>query len=450
MKLQSGQVLSGTLRLVRRLADGGMGSVWIAEHLVLGTEVAVKVMARPWADMPGAPTRFLREARITAAIDSPHVVRVLDCRLTEADEPYLVLELLRGETLEERVRRHGPLPVGELLAVLRQTAEALRAAHAASILHRDLKPENVFLVAGPATFVKLLDFGVAKPKDPAAWLDADRLPAGTPQYMSPEQLFDAETADERADLFSLAAVAYFGLTGRAPFPGGSLEALYFAVDAGDFEAPSAMRPELSPAIDAFFSRALAHDPAARFPDARALAEALASAIAAGRAALPPAVTANEDDDDASPESGWAFHDAPLPVEVPGLRRRGVALARVASRGDTLRRYGAVSAVLALAAMLVWQNPSNALGAAGTSAPRAPDDTTEAVVPMPLPTSAAAPARPTVPTSRARLAPRGARGAARLEKASIASEEGARRIQSILADVPREVGEPARAPGNASP
>src|SRR5690606_33658133 len=103
-----------------------------------------------------------REAKMTAALDSPHVVRVLDCRFDEADEPYLVLELLRGENLEQRVRRKGPLSIYEVEQIVAQTASALGEAHAAGIVHRDVKPENVFLLEGTTTFVKLLDFGVAK------------------------------------------------------------------------------------------------------------------------------------------------------------------------------------------------------------------------------------------------------------------------------------------------
>ena len=202
-----------------------MGSVWIAEHLVLGREVAVKLMSPQWAAMPNARTRFLREARMTAHIDSPHVVRALDCRLDEGDEPYLVLELLHGENLEQHVRRHGALSVYEVEEIVSQTCEALAAAHDAGIVHRDIKPENVFLVGGPKTFVKLLDFGVSKPVRIEECLEVDRLPAGTPQYMSPEHMFEPETTDERSDLFSLAAVAYFALTRRTPFEAESLEAV---------------------------------------------------------------------------------------------------------------------------------------------------------------------------------------------------------------------------------
>ena len=259
-----GQVLSGTLRLVRKIADGGMGSVWIAEHLVLGTDVAVKVMSGPWAAVPSARSRFLREARMTANIDSPHVVRVLDCRHDEADEPYIVLELLRGENLEQRVRRHGPLSLFEVVEIVAQTCEALAATHAAGIVHRDLKPENVFLVAGPTTFVKLLDFGVAKPMMKRDCVDVDLLPAGTPQYMSPEHMFEPETTEARSDLFSLAAVAYFALTRRTPFDADSIQGLYFAIDGGTFPRPSALRAELPDSIDRWFEKALAHRPQDRF------------------------------------------------------------------------------------------------------------------------------------------------------------------------------------------
>jgi serine/threonine-protein kinase len=251
-----------------------MGTVWIAHHLVLGTDVAVKIMASPWSSVPAARTRFLREARMTAQIESPHVVRVLDCRFDEADEPYLVLELLHGEDLEQRVRRRGPLPLGDVVEIVAQTCEALAACHDANVVHRDMKPENVFLVESDRTLVKILDFGVAKPLDPNACLDVDKLACGTPQYMSPEHMFEPSATDVRSDLFSLAAVAYFALTGHTPFEADTLEGLYLAIDAGAFRPPSERRGELPRALDAWFDRALANAPDDRFQDARAMAAAL--------------------------------------------------------------------------------------------------------------------------------------------------------------------------------
>jgi serine/threonine-protein kinase len=255
-----------------------MGAVWIAEHLVLGTHVAVKVIARPWASVPSARARFLREARLTAKVDSPHVVRVLDCRFDESDEPYLVLELLQGEDLQHRVRCEGPLPVSEVVEIIAQACEGMYASHEAGIVHRDVKPENVFLVAGPRPLVKLLDFGIARPSRADDLVESDKLAAGTPQYMSPEQMFEPEATTPRSDLFSLAAVAYFALTRRPPFAADTIEGLYLAMDRGRFDKPSAIRPELSPALDAWFERALANRPEDRFPDARAMASALYDAV----------------------------------------------------------------------------------------------------------------------------------------------------------------------------
>jgi len=311
VKLEVGHLLSKTLRLVRKIGDGGMASVWLAEHLVLGTQVAVKVISGPFADVPGAQSRFVREARMTARIDSPHVVRVLDCRLTEGDEPYLVLELLRGENLEERVRRHGPLSLSDTIEVVSQACEALAASHRAGIVHRDLKPENIFLVSGPTLFVKLLDFGIAKPIDRADCLECDRIAAGTPQYMGPEHIFEPERTDERSDLFSLAAVAYFALTRRTPFDADSLHALYIAIDSGFIRPPSELRPELPVSLDHWFARALAFDPMDRFPDPRSMTDALYDAARdarSGRPTLPPPLPIDID--------LLSGREAPLPPPQP--------------------------------------------------------------------------------------------------------------------------------------
>lgn len=251
-----------------------MGTVWLAEHLVLGTDVAVKFLARALALAPGACSRFVREGRLTAKIDHPNVVRLLDCRFDEADLPYLVLELLRGENLAQRVRRLGPLSFLDARALVAQACAALEASHDAGIVHRDIKPDNVFLVAAPQLFVKLIDFGIAKPKDAAEWMDHDRLPAGTPYYMSPEHILSPDDTDERSDLFSLGAVAYFALTGRTPFEAESMEGLCVAVGQGAFVRPTRVRPELPSSVDRWFERALAWEPGDRFEGPRAMASAL--------------------------------------------------------------------------------------------------------------------------------------------------------------------------------
>lgn len=362
VKLEPGQVLSGTLRLVRKIADGGMGCVWTAEHLVLGTEVAVKFMAGPWAAVPTARARFLREARMTANIDSPHVVRVLDCRHDEADEPYIVLELLHGENLEQRVRRHGPLSIFEVTEIVTQTCEALAATHEAGIVHRDLKPENVFLVSGPTTFVKLLDYGVAKPMKLDDCLEADRLPAGTPQYMSPEHMFEPDATDARSDLFSLAAVAYFALTRRTPFDAESIEGIYFAIDGGAFPRPSALRPELPVVLDKWFEKALAHDPSDRFADARQMADALYDALRETRTQLAGSFAAAD--------------EAPASTrEHPTLSEIGVPFRRMRrSRKSAI----AALALAAAATVFVWRESGPELHEANASTTTLTAATVEAV------------------------------------------------------------------------
>jgi serine/threonine protein kinase len=409
VKLEVGQVLSGTLRLVRKIADGGMGSVWIAEHLVLGTEVAVKFMSGPWAAVPSARARFLREARMTASIDSPHVVSVLDCRCNEADEPYLVLELLHGETLEQRVRHHGPLSVFETVEIVAQTCEALAATHEARIVHRDLKPENVFLVAGPTTFVKLLDYGVSKPMNLDECLDVDRLPAGTPQYMSPEHMFEPDATDARSDLFSLAAVAYFALTRRTPFEAESIEGLYFAIDGGVFLRPSELRPELPPALDRWFEKALAHDPEARFANARQMADALYDAAREAHTLLD--------------ETAAAAEIAPASTRHPTLSELVVPLRRIRRS----RKRAVAGLVLAAAAsLLVWRSNGPEVQEANASMssevglphvvcpPAMPAHTTPAAAPTDHaddtdvePTTEAAPLPPVAPVAPVRLARRAA-------------------------------------------
>jgi serine/threonine-protein kinase len=358
VKVDAGQILSGTLRLVRKIADGGMGSVWLGEHLVLGTDVAVKLMSGPWAAVPSARARFLREARMTALIDSPHVVRVLDCRHDEADEPYIVLELLRGENVEQRVRKHGPLALSEVVEIVAQTCEALAATHAAGVVHRDLKPENVFLVAGTTTFVKLLDYGVAKPLRRRDCLDVDLLPAGTPQYMSPEHMFEPETTEPRSDLFSLAAVAYFALTRRTPFEADSMQGLYFAIDGGTFPRPSALRAELPPAIDRWFEKALAHRPDDRFASAREMADALYDAVRAS-----PAELVESD----------AGQNEPAPVSTTTPTMFELSLPRRIPRGMRKRAVATLALAMAAASMLVWRSgPEVQEASASTMVETTPD------------------------------------------------------------------------------
>ena len=280
--------LIANVRLKRLLGQGGMGSVWVGEHAALETEVAIKFMSADIATEPEAVARFKREATAAAQLRSPHVVQVFDHGVTRYGLPFIVMELLEGEDVGKRVGRLGQLPVVEVCAIVTQACKALGKAHARGIVHRDIKPDNIFLLDSDGEiFVKLLDFGIAKRVDDAALnMTGTGTMVGTPYFMSPEQVMSAKDADYRADLWSLAVVAYNALTGRVPFFAETLGALCIAIHSGHHELVTRDRPDLPPALDAWFQRALARDPAARFGSAKELAETFARA--AGVAIAPAA------------------------------------------------------------------------------------------------------------------------------------------------------------------
>jgi len=272
--LAPGDIVDGKLRLDRKLGSGTFGSVWAAEHIHMGTRVAVKILNRELAQRPEIARRFVNEARTAARVTGPHMVTIFDCDVNEDGRPFIVMELLHGENLGERVERLGPLPLVEVADIFGQMCEALTTAHALQVVHRDIKPANVFLLAThEGLLVKLLDFGIAKHLDELG-LGMTRPDAllGTPAYMSPEQLRDPRTIDHRADLWSAAAVAYECLLARLPFAGKSILALQEAIAQGALMPPHHLRSELPAAVDDWFAKALAPPIDARFQTARALGE----------------------------------------------------------------------------------------------------------------------------------------------------------------------------------
>jgi eukaryotic-like serine/threonine-protein kinase len=274
-----GTVIGSNVRLKRLIGQGGMGSVWVGEHAALETEVAVKFMSAEIATKPEAVARFKREATAAAQLKSPHVVQVFDHGVTPHGMPFIVMELLEGEDVGKRVGRLGHLPVAEVATIVTQACKALGKAHARGIVHRDIKPDNIFLVDSEGEmFVKLLDFGIAKRvEDAALHMTGTGTMVGTPYFMSPEQVMSAKDADYRADLWSLAVVAYNALTGRIPFFAETLGALCVAIHSGYHAPVTRDRPDLPAALDGWFRRALARDPAARFASARQMAQEFARA-----------------------------------------------------------------------------------------------------------------------------------------------------------------------------
>lgn len=281
MDLRAGAVLAGKLQLLRVLGQGGMGVVWAARHLTLDAEVAVKVI-RPErvAKDPTLLVRFEREARATARISHPHVVKIMDYGVDD-DAPYIVMELLGGFSLADMLEQGGRLSLATATALVEQVGAALESAHAHGVVHRDVKPQNVFITEGSRSaplFVKVLDFGVAKlvgddvPGGSAA-LTETGLVVGSAPYMSPEQLEGSKDVDRRSDLWSLAVIAYEALTGALPFRGGSFVTVGAAVLKGVYSPASELQPNLSEAVDAFFARALSVEPSGRYPSAREMVEA---------------------------------------------------------------------------------------------------------------------------------------------------------------------------------
>ncbi len=286
--MEPGQPLSANLRLRRLLGQGGMGSVWVADHEGLGTQVAVKVMSRAVAGDPELVERFRREATAAAQLKSPHVAQVFDHGLAPDGTPFIVMELLDGEDLAKRVDREGPLPLAVVGEVIAQVAKALNRAHQAGIVHRDIKAENIFLTDHDGELlVKVLDFGIAKiDTGTGVSVTSTQGTFGTPLYMSPEQLLSAKNVDSRADLWSLAVVAYYMLTKRFPYSGETVGAISVAVHKGVFQPPSEVRPGLSAAVDALFRRAFEHEPAKRFASAKEMAEALRAGLATSSSTAP--------------------------------------------------------------------------------------------------------------------------------------------------------------------
>ena len=276
-----GMQITPSVRLVKPLGAGGMGAVWIAEHLTLHTRVVVKFISAELAANEDIRARFSREASAAAAVKSPHVVQMFDHGVVDGS-PFIVMELLEGEDLRRRIERDRILPLQELDAIVTQACKALGQAHRAGIVHRDIKPDNIFLCSNEDgdVFVKLLDFGIAKTGGLTGGMGATKTGAvmGTPYYMSPEQAIGHKGIDFRTDLWSLGVVLFEAMTGSRAFDGDNIVALAMAISQGPMPVPSSVNRSLPPSIDAWFARACARDVGSRFGSAREMADAFHAAV----------------------------------------------------------------------------------------------------------------------------------------------------------------------------
>ncbi len=270
-----GRVLAGKYRLVAELGRGGMGSVWRADHIELRSPVAVKLIDPTLAETREGQSRFLREARAAGSLRSTHVVSVFDYGVDEGT-PFLVMELLEGESLASRLEKRGRMSLGEVSAIMKQVVRGLAKAHAAGIVHRDLKPENIFITTeGDTEVVKVLDFGIAKVEANIAVSVQTQtgMVLGTPYYMSPEQAEGRRELDARSDIWSLGVIVYECLLGTRPFDGDNLAQIILAICADPLPVPSRVA-DVPSGFDGWFARAVARRLEERFQSVQEFADEL--------------------------------------------------------------------------------------------------------------------------------------------------------------------------------
>ena len=287
-----GTVLEGKFRITKEIGRGGMAAVYEAENIDIGKRVAVKILAAELITSRVVRERFIREARAAAAIRSPYICDVYDSGMFE-ERPFLVMELLEGESLYDLMTRVRQIDVETTVRITTHTARGLAKAHESNVVHRDLKPENIFLTKDEdgKLVVKIVDFGLAKFYEPTA-ADAQTVRLtregalfGTPAYMSPEQAKGKGEVDHRADLWALGCIVYECLTAQTVWNVEQGVAMILAqIASAPLPKPSKLRPDLPPAFDAWFARALDRDPDKRYQTAKELSDALTRALLSSRAA----------------------------------------------------------------------------------------------------------------------------------------------------------------------
>jgi serine/threonine-protein kinase len=254
-----------------------MGAVYVASHVRIPRQFAVKVLPAGLAAEPEVQARFEREAMVGSRLGHDHIVQVVDFNRSDGGEPYIVMELLSGRDLAALVAAEGPLPLERAVRIIRQTAIAIADAHEAGVIHRDLKPENIFICpsAELGDLVKVLDFGLSKVLTSQTRLTQASQIFGTPWFMSPEQAQGhIDAIDHRSDLFALGLVFYYVLTAMVPFPGPDIVGVLYQVVHEEPRPMAELRPELPPLATEIVSRATQKNPAERYPSARELIDDL--------------------------------------------------------------------------------------------------------------------------------------------------------------------------------
>ncbi len=425
-----GSVIANKYRLLRLLGEGGMGSVFEAEHLGLGSRVAVKVLHPELARRSGLVERFLQEARVAAQIRSPHVVRVADVDRTPAGQAYIVMDLLVGEPLSAVLQRERRLPVAVASEYTSQVLDALEAAHALGVIHRDLKPENVFVTTeGGKPLLKLIDFGIAKARrgETEKTLTVAGSVMGTAEYMAPEQARSAGAVDARADIYAVGVMLYEMIAGVRPVTGEDARAVAAKVERGEVAALLHVAPDAPRDVAGIVHHAMAPRPEMRFASAAEMRVALRDARAGkAPASFAPPVPSERPVPTQralpiAPALGPAFAQSaataatpPAPPAPHRARGRGVLVALLVlgivglvGAGGALAVQAGVFASTpsappaAAPAPAAVAPPASAVSSATAAGPAAPATAGAATVPALLPTRPSAPSGPpgrTVPGS----------------------------------------------------
>jgi serine/threonine protein kinase len=279
--IEVGSVIAGRYKLAQLVGEGGMASVWRADDQTLKRSVAIKLLyLRGHRDPQAIVEHFLREARIAASVQHRNVIHTVDFGVADESLPYMVMELLSGESLAERMQREPRMTMTEVVHIAGLTLRGLAAVHEAGIVHRDLKPQNIFLHRDTdAVYPKILDFGISRSLDEAGGRSSaistqEGLIVGTPDYMSPEQARGEADIDKRSDIYSMAAIIYEGITGQLPFQADTIGDLIVKVVTTTPKSMREVRPDVPEVLSDCVAQAMARDREARFVDAQVFRRAL--------------------------------------------------------------------------------------------------------------------------------------------------------------------------------
>jgi serine/threonine-protein kinase len=318
----TGEATIGTYRVLKKIGEGGMGTVYIGEHVLLGRKAAIKVLLPSLSSNQEIVARFFNEARAVTLIADPGIVQIFDFGYHTDGSAFIIMELLEGEPMDKRLERIGRFGLSDGLRLMRLICTSLGAAHGKGIVHRDLKPENIFLVGDPAVpggeRAKILDFGIAKlsVNEPGKLKTRTGMLMGTPVYMSPEQCRGTSDIDHRSDIYTIGCVMFTMLTGRPPFDGEGAGELIAAHLREPPPLACARVPELPGIIDQILQQCMQKSPMARF---QSMAELIAAiGFAEQTLSLPSSfIGASSSGAFPAPAPGWANASPPIRTTLSG-------------------------------------------------------------------------------------------------------------------------------------